>query len=69
MTPYNVKLIRANYPGEYRTVLFGKDREDIIKFTKKTYKRVLVDIISVRKVTEKGNEDDTVEPVEVVTQG
>jgi hypothetical protein len=61
MTPYNVVLTRTNYPGEYKTILFGKDRDEVITFTKKAYKNSLVKILSTRKVTRGGTDDETVE--------
>jgi hypothetical protein len=55
MTPYNLTIARRGYPGEYVTILFGKDREEVIAFTKKAYKKVLVKVISARKVPKHGN--------------
>jgi hypothetical protein len=50
MTPYHVLITRANYPGEYATILYGEDRTEVLAFTKKTYRKVLVEVLSVRKV-------------------
>ena len=63
MTPYNLTIERRGCPagqlGKYSTVIWGKDRDDVIAYAKRAYRRVFVRVVSAKAV--KPEKADTAE--------
>jgi hypothetical protein len=49
MNPYTITLEMRGSSPERTLTLWGKDRDDVIEFTKKVYRKVLVRVKSARR--------------------